>query len=88
MTRLTACFVAATLLLLSACSSEAEPEKTLTPVNIETDETIEQEAKSINDAADEAAALVEAEANAEVKAANEQVATDDFENESGEGSDK
>jgi hypothetical protein len=88
MTRLTACFVAATLLLLSACSSEAEPEKALAPVNIETDEAIEQEAKSINDAADEAAALVEAEANAEIKATNEEVATDDLENESGEGSDK
>ncbi len=88
MTRLTACFVATSLLLLSACSSEAEPEKALAPVNIETNEAIEQEAKSINDAADEAAALVEAEANAEIKAANEEVATGDLQNESGEGNDK
>lgn len=88
MSRLTACFVATSLLLLSACSSEAEPEKASAPVNIETDEAIEQEAKSIDDAADEAAALVEAEANAEIKAANEEGASDDLENESGEGSDK
>ncbi len=88
MTRLSVSFVAASLLLLSACSSEAESEKALAPVNIDTDEAIEKEAKSINDAADEAAALVESEANAEIKAASEEAATDDLENESGEGSDK
>jgi parvulin-like peptidyl-prolyl isomerase len=60
----------AALLLLCACSSEPAAEKSASPVSAsdQADEATKQEAKSIEAAADEAAALIEAEANAEIKA--------------------
>jgi hypothetical protein len=63
--------VALPLALISACSApkEAEaPTNTASAGSTETDEAVKQEAKSIEAAANEAAALIEAEANAEIKA--------------------
>jgi hypothetical protein len=54
-----------TLALLSACSAPKEAEAPTDTASAESDEVIKQEAKSIEAAANEAAALVEAEANAE-----------------------
>jgi hypothetical protein len=54
--------------LLSACSAPKEAEAPTNTTSPESGEAIKQEAKSIEAAANEAAALVEAEANAEMKA--------------------
>ncbi len=56
------------LAVLSACSDPKEAEPPTNTASKESDEAIKQEAKSIETAANEAAALVEAEANAEMKA--------------------
>ena len=59
------------LAFISACSAPKEteaPENTANAGSTESDEAVKQEAKSIETAANEAAALIEAEANAEIKA--------------------
>ncbi len=71
MKRLIVIALALPLALTTACSApkEAEgPANTASADSNETGETIKQEAKSIEAAANEAAALIEAEANAEIKA--------------------
>jgi hypothetical protein len=66
-----------TLALLSACSAPKEAEAPTDTASAESDEVIKQEAKSIEAAANEAAALVEAEANAEIKAMGPDTVSDE-----------
>jgi uncharacterized lipoprotein YajG len=73
--QLSATFLA--LLLLSACSAPKEAEAPTNTASAESDEAIKQEAKSIEAAANEAAALVEAEANAEIKAMGPDAGSDE-----------
>jgi hypothetical protein len=65
------------LFLLSACSAPKEAEAPTNTASAESDEAIKQEAKSIEAAANEAAALVEAEANAEIKAMGPDTVSDE-----------
>ena len=73
------CYSVGLLLLISACSSEAEPEKVVPTASADSEEAVKNEAKSIEAAADEAAAVIEEEANAEIKAADEAEAPDSLE---------
>ena len=79
MNRFLAAYSLCLLLLISACSSEAEPEKVVPPAGTDSEEAVKNEAKSIETAADEAAAVIEEEANAEIKAADEAEAPDNLE---------
>jgi hypothetical protein len=65
------------LLMLPACSAPKEAEVPENTASAENDEAIKQEAKSIEAAANEAAALVEAEANAEIKAMGPDAGSDE-----------
>ena len=79
MNRYLAAYSLGLLLLISACSSEVEPEKVVPTASADSEETVKNEAKSIETAADEAAAVIEEEANAEIKAADEAEAPDSLE---------
>jgi hypothetical protein len=59
--------------LISSCTAPKEADTPAANMDsAERDQAIKQEAKSIEVAADEAAALIEAEANGEIKASDEE----------------
>ena len=87
MNRYLAAYSLCLLLLISACSSDAEPEKVVPPASNDSEEAVKNEAKSIETAADEAAAVIEEEANAEIKAADEAEAPDSLEGDDVSGDD-
>jgi hypothetical protein len=62
-------------IMLAACSAPKEAAVPADNIAAETDQAVKDEAKSLEAAADEAAALVEAEANAEMKATAQPGAT-------------